>query len=91
MAYWSNIGIIGPKFLNPDLYGAAFNPEKAYPWMFHLLPVGLMGLVVASFLAAFMSTITSLLNLSGSYLINDFYLPFISKGEVKDLRRLLVP
>jgi Na+/proline symporter len=49
--------------------------EMAYPWMFRLLPAGALGLVVASFLAAYMSTITSLLNLSASYLVNDFWLP----------------
>lgn len=56
-------------------------PEKAYPWMFRLLPVGLLGLVAASFLAAFMSTITTTLNLSASYLVNDLYLPFFGRGR----------
>ena len=55
--------------------GALLDAESAYPWMFRLLPSGLLGLVVASFFAAYMSTITSLLNLSASYLVNDFWLP----------------
>lgn len=55
--------------------GAPLDAESAYPWMFRLLPSGLLGLVVASFFAAYMSTITSLLNLSASYLVNDFWLP----------------
>jgi Na+/proline symporter len=50
-------------------------PERAYPSLFRLLPVGLYGLVVASFLAAYMSTITTQLNLAASYLVNDLYLP----------------
>lgn len=54
---------------------APLDAEMAYPWMFRLLPAGALGLVVASFLAAYMSTITSLLNLSASYLVNDFWLP----------------
>ena len=72
--------------LDAALAGAGltdFHPaDKAYPWMFHLLPVGLLGLVAASFLAAFMSTITTTLNLSASYLVNDLYLPFLApRGE----------
>jgi len=54
---------------------AGFDAESAYPWLFRFLPSGLLGLVVASFLAAYMSTITSLLNLSASYLVNDLWLP----------------
>lgn len=53
----------------------ALTPEQAYPSLFRLLPVGLYGLVVASFIAAYMSTITTQLNLAASYLVNDFYLP----------------
>ncbi len=58
-----------------------FHQDKAYPYMFQFLPVGILGLVVASFLAAFMSTITTTLNLSASYLVNDFYLPFVRRGD----------
>ena len=58
----------------------AFKGEAAYPWAFQFLPVGLRGLVVASFLAAYMSTITTTLNLSASYLVNDLWLPFLAKG-----------
>ncbi len=59
---------------------AGFDPESAYPWMFRFLPVGMLGLVVASFFAAYMSTITSLLNLSASYLVNDLWLPLTSSA-----------
>jgi Na+/proline symporter len=65
-------------------------PEQAYPWMFRLLPVGLLGLVAASFLAAFMSTITTTLNLSASYLVNDLYLPFLAKGAEDERRQVAV-
>lgn len=41
------------------------------------LPSGLLGLLVASFLAAYMSTIATHLNWGSSYLINDFYKRFI--------------
>ena len=43
-----------------------------------LLPVGLKGLMVAAFAAAYMSTISTQLNWGASYLINDLYLRFIN-------------
>jgi Na+/proline symporter len=54
--------------------------ESAYPRMIAFLPKGIMGLVVASLFAAFMSTIESIVNLSGSFLLNDFYRPFVRKN-----------
>jgi SSS family solute:Na+ symporter len=42
------------------------------------LPVGLKGMLVASFFAAYMSTIATQLNWGTSYFINDFYKRFIS-------------
>ncbi len=41
------------------------------------LPAGLLGLLVAAFLAAYMSTISTHLNWGTSYIINDFYRRFI--------------
>ncbi|MBX7045372.1 MAG: Na+:solute symporter [Ignavibacteria bacterium] len=43
------------------------------------LPVGLKGLLLAAFLAAYMSTISTHLNWGTSYFINDFYKRFIKK------------
>ncbi len=43
------------------------------------LPAGLLGLLVAAFLAAYMSTISTHLNWGTSYLVNDFYRRFIKK------------
>lgn len=44
-----------------------------------LLPVGVKGILLASFAAAFMSTISTQLNWGSSYLVNDFYKRFIKK------------
>ncbi|MCX7678677.1 MAG: Na+:solute symporter [Spirochaetes bacterium] len=44
------------------------------------LPSGLLGLLVAAFLAAYMSTIATHLNWGSSYLINDFYKRFINRN-----------
>ena len=41
------------------------------------LPTGLKGLLLAAFFAAYMSTTASQLNWGTSYIINDFYRPFI--------------
>ncbi|MHB9070803.1 MAG: sodium:solute symporter family protein [Sedimentisphaerales bacterium] len=42
-----------------------------------LLPPGLMGMLIAAFLAAYMSTIATQLNWGSSYIINDLYRPFV--------------
>ena len=42
------------------------------------LPSGLLGLVSASLIAAFMSTMSTQLNLGASYLVNDFYHRFVN-------------
>lgn len=51
--------------------------DLAYPAMLTYLPHGLLGLVVASLIAAFMSTIATHLNWGSSYVVNDFYKRFI--------------
>ncbi len=45
------------------------------------LPVGLKGLLVAAFFAAYMSTIATQLNWGSSYLLNDFYRRFLKRDE----------
>ncbi|HUV41632.1 MAG TPA: sodium:solute symporter family protein [Sedimentisphaerales bacterium] len=45
-----------------------------------LLPPGLVGLLLAAFLAAYMSTIASQCVLGTSYIVNDLYRPFIKPG-----------
>ena len=58
----------------------AADPELAYPMMLgQLMPVGLKGMLVASFLAAFMSTMDTHLCWGGSYLVNDIYKRFWKK------------
>ncbi len=45
-----------------------------------VLPRGLLGFMLATFLAAFMSTIDTQLNWGSSYFVNDFYARFIKPG-----------
>ena len=53
--------------------------DLAYPAMVAMLPKGWLGLVVASLLAAYMSTIATQLNWGASYVVQDFYMPFVNK------------
>lgn len=56
--------------------------QEAYPRMaMAVLPVGFKGIIVASMLAAFMSTYSSLLSWGSSYAINDFYRRFLVKNR----------
>lgn len=58
----------------PDVSTQYVKNDFAYPAMLReFLPAGLLGLVVASLIAAFMSTVASQLNWGSSYLVNDFY------------------
>jgi len=72
-------GIINPHTQQPD-------PEVGYiAVMLYFLkskPI-LLGAMLASFLAAFMSTISTQINWGASYLINDFYRPFINKNATE--------
>jgi SSS family transporter len=61
--------------------GAPFiDHERAYPRLITmLLPVGVRGILVASFFAAFLSTLSTQLNWGASYLLNDGYKRFINR------------
>lgn len=67
-----------------ESYENTVDPGKMYPkLMVKYLPPGLLGLMLAVFLAAYMSTIASQLNWGTSYLINDFYRRFINKQSTE--------
>ena len=61
----------------PDISEDKLGHDLAYPAMLTFLPHGLLGLVLASLIAAFMSTISTHLNWGASYLVNDFYKRFV--------------
>lgn len=61
----------------PHVEAEILNDDLAYPAMMTLLPAGLLGLVLASLIAAFMSTISTHLNWGSSYVVNDFYRRFL--------------
>ncbi len=60
--------------------GAFVDHERAYPRLITmLLPVGMRGVLVASFFAAFLSTLSTQLNWGASYLVSDGYKRFINR------------
>ncbi len=62
----------------PNVDPSIIKDDLAFPAMISFLPTGLLGLVVAALIAAFMSTISTHLNWGSSYIINDFYGRFIN-------------
>ncbi|MCH9661003.1 MAG: Na+:solute symporter [Bacteroidetes bacterium] len=71
---------------------ATLGHDLGYPAMLTKLPPGLLGLVVTSLIAAFMSTISTHLNWGSSYISLDFYKRFIkpeaSEKELVNLGRV---
>ncbi|HOO57110.1 MAG TPA: Na+:solute symporter [bacterium] len=61
----------------PNVDPSIIRHDLAYPAMLTFLPHGLLGLVLASLIAAYMSTISTHLNWGSSYVVNDFYKRFI--------------
>ncbi len=61
------------------IYPDLADKELGYPkLMLDFLPPVMLGLVVASLLAAFMSTVSTSINWGASYLTNDLYLRFVN-------------
>lgn len=78
---WVVVGLASVVVLGPTNEAAGLaNSSRAFPAMVkQLMPVGMLGLMVASIFAAFMSTASVVLNWGSSYLINDLYRRFIVK------------
>lgn len=76
----------------PNINSNVVRDDLAFPAMLSLLPTGLIGLLVAALIAAFMSTISTHLNWGSSYIVNDFYKRFVkpeaSEKELVNIGRL---
>lgn len=57
----------------PNITADKLGHDLAYPAMLTKLPTGLLGLVLASLISAYMSTISTQLNWGSSYIVYDFY------------------
>ena len=65
---------VDPKMLGHDM---------AYPAMLTFLPHGMLGVMVAGLLAAYVSTISTHLNWGTSYVVHDFYRRFVTPGATE--------
>jgi len=69
------------------------NHDLGYPAMLTFIPSGLLGLVVTSLIAAYMSTISTHLNWGASYIVNDYYKRFAkpdaSQKELVNVGRII--
>lgn len=73
--------VLAVVFFNDEFLamGSAVDFEKVLPRAIaEFVPVGLMGLLLAGLLAAFMSTFASTVNAAPAYLVNDIYLKYIN-------------
>ena len=80
---WAGVALVS-IVLFPDLTGTSYTDTDAYPLVMNVcLGVGMKGLLVTAFLAAFMSTIDTHLNWGASYLMTDVYQRFIKKSATQ--------
>jgi Na+/proline symporter len=76
LAVYPSLDTIMARF--PNLDPSIVRHDLAYPAMLVFLPHGLLGLVVASLAAAYMSTISTHLNWGASYMVDDVYRRFLA-------------
>jgi solute:Na+ symporter, SSS family len=72
----------------PGIAPGILGHDLAYPAMLTFLPAGLLGLVVASLAAAYMSTMSTHLNWGSSYVVHDVWRRFVEPGAGE--RRLVL-
>jgi Na+/proline symporter len=75
---WIIVGLT-TLVLYPELDAADRKLGYVYA-MRDFLPIGLKGMLIAAFFAAYMSTIATQLNWGSSYVINDFYRRFLNRS-----------
>jgi Na+/proline symporter len=85
--------VLGVTFMVLGIFylgtSAGFDAEKIMPLVLLKMPVGLRGLFMAVLLAALMSTISAMINVTSSVVINDFIKRYIARNlSQKQLVRL---
>jgi len=78
---------IGEAF--PNLAKDKIGHDAAYPAMVAQLPTGLKGVVLASLIAAYVSTLSTQVNLASSYLTKDFWKRFIAP-DLSEKRQVMI-
>ena len=77
----TGLALIGLVFFNADelMTSKGMDFEKILPYALdNFIPVGLLGLVLAGLIAAFMSTFAANVNSGPAYIVNDIYKRFIN-------------
>ena len=75
------LAVYAPGGIHPNPAYMA-SPQEGYVMVLRdYLPAGLRGIMVAAFLAAYMSTMGTQLNWGTSYMVNDFYRRFLVRGS----------
>jgi Na+/proline symporter len=88
LVVFPDLDSIARAFPNAD--ASIVNDDLAYPAMLQwVLPHGWLGLVVASLLAAYVSTISTHLNWGSSYIVHDFYRRFV-KPSASEREQVMV-
>lgn len=80
----TGIVVLGLVFYSTDLrlQDPAFDYELMLPHVIsEFVPIGLKGLIIVGFLAAFMSTFDSTINAGAAYLVNDVYKRYLRPNE----------
>lgn len=76
----TSLTVLALVFFNTELKGMGddIDFELILPYAIgNFIPTGLRGLVIAGLLAAFMSTISSFINVAPAYIVNDIYKKYI--------------
>lgn len=80
----TGIAVLGLVYFSPQVNqmlaaGEKFDFEKILPYVVKdFVPVGLVGVLLAGLLAAFMSTFDSTVNAGAAYLVNDIYKRYLN-------------
>jgi Na+/proline symporter len=67
----------------PHVDRSLIGHDMAYPAMLRFLPPGMLGLMIAGLLAAYVSTISTHLNWGTSYIVHDLYRRFLKPGKTE--------
>jgi Na+/proline symporter len=73
----AGVGSLARAF--PKVDDQFLRDDIAYPGMIATMPKGWLGLIVASLIAAYMSTIATHLNWGSSYVVQDFFVRFVKR------------
>ncbi len=79
----TGLAVLGIVYFTDDLnaMGSAVDFEQILPFAIkEFVPVGLLGILIAGLLAAFMSTFAATVNAAPAYIVNDLYKRYINPG-----------